>query len=274
MNHRMLFFTSLIVIAVGITGIFLQKKGSSLPSAEKLNTSSDKRSIFIAEATRDLNHYEILNASGYRLREIEIDKDAQDIRELPLNNSGRLNGSLVRNNIAKGSAIIPEMIESPESKTFIQNSLKQSEFPYAVHLSTDDSYLLSTLNIGEKVSLFLRIEEDNTAKTINFKLGNEDSSTTKENKRYVISKLMDSVDVINIKRYKRSENPSLNDNAPIGEVLLRLSLPQLTKLKVVEKSGELLIFPSQGNDENLNKKITLSEVLPQFHAVRELRGNK
>lgn len=274
MNHRMLFFTSLIVIAVGITGIFLQKKESTLPAAEQLNISGGKRSIFIAEATRDLEHHEILNESGYRLREIEIGKDAQDIREISLNNSGNLNGSLVRHNIAKGSAIVPEMIESPESKTFVKNSLKKSEFPYAVHLKTDDAHLLSSLKIGEKVSLFLRIEEDNTAKTINFRLGNEESNTHQENKRYVISKLMDAVDVINIKSYKRSETASLNDNEPIGEVLLRLSLSQLTTLKVVEKSGELLIFPSQGNDENLNKKITLSELLPQFHAVRELRGNK
>ncbi|MCM4678148.1 hypothetical protein MMS05_23535 [Escherichia coli] len=52
MNHRMLFFLSVIVITVGLAGIFMQKS-ETIPSSIA-PTKTPTKTIVVAEATREL----------------------------------------------------------------------------------------------------------------------------------------------------------------------------------------------------------------------------
>lgn len=53
MNHRMLFFLSIIVIAVGIAGILVQKKAPEV--SEVKSAPQVGHTIMVAKAIRELN---------------------------------------------------------------------------------------------------------------------------------------------------------------------------------------------------------------------------
>ena len=160
MNHRILFFLSIIIIAVGVVGILNQRSPNSLVDTSTNTTPSLKNKVItIAEATKALKPYELLETSDYKISTLEIDSTTSDVRDLSSLSSSNLNGYLVLNNIAKGSAIIPSLVESPESKTFLMHSLRENELPYGYTVKPQEEYLLSSLNIGDKVSLFIRVTE-------------------------------------------------------------------------------------------------------------------
>lgn len=65
----------------------------------------------------------------------------------------------------------------------------------------------------------------------------------------------------------------MDAETPVGKLVLRMNQQQLAKLRVVEKAGEVILFPAESGQDN-NRKIEMDEVLPQFRAIKELRGGK
>lgn len=269
MNHRILFFLSIVVIAVGIAGIFLQKKTPEPKAPDK--TVSIAQTIMVAKVMRELKPYDILSRDDYKLISIEVSQESKDYRDISSLDNGDLQGYLIRNNIANGSFILPQMVESPNSPTFAIHSLRSNETPYSYKVKSEDEYLLSSLSIGDDVSLYLRLIEVDKSKKNSVGLVTEGSNNPDANmKRYAISRVMGPVSIVDIKK----ENVELhnNDGSYMGTVVLRLNSQQMAKIKVVEKAGELMLFPFDGYENN--QKIKMDEVLPQFNSVKELRGGE
>ncbi len=101
MNHRMLFFLSIIVIAVGIAGIFVQKKTPEVTEVKPVPQAS--HTIMVAEAIRELKPYDILNRDDYKITSIEISKESKDRRDISSLDNGDLQGYLIRHNISKAA---------------------------------------------------------------------------------------------------------------------------------------------------------------------------
>lgn len=274
MNHRTLFFLSITVIAVGIIGIFIQRNQTPSNTPVVNVISTDKKIITIAEATRELRPFDVLEAKDYIIRTVEAPKEGNDGRDLSSLSSMNLNGYLVRNNIAKGSAIIPSLIESPTSKTFAMHSLRGNELPYGYMVKPREEYLLSSLNVGDKVSLFIRVAEVEKGKKseVNYvEEGQQNSS--KALKKYALSPVLGGLTILDVQREKKEEKGYTTDpDKPVGKLVLRMNQQQLAELRVVEKAGEIILFPAEGSQSN--KKIEMDEVLPQFRAIKELRGGK
>ncbi|VEA71586.1 Uncharacterised protein [Serratia rubidaea] len=126
MNHRVLFFLSVTVIVIGLAGIFIQgRHADDVGAPQTVSTGVKTKSITIAETLRDLKPHDIIEVKDYRLRTIEVAQDSQDERDIAAMGSSDLNGFLVRNHIAKHSAIVAKAVESPLSKTFLLHSLKK-----------------------------------------------------------------------------------------------------------------------------------------------------
>ncbi|MFD1800840.1 pilus assembly protein CpaB [Mixta tenebrionis] len=277
MNHRMIFFLSIIVIGVGIAGIVLQKNQAptkkTVVSAQQENKS---KVIVVAEATRDLQAHDILRPDDYQLRSVEINKDANDIRDISSVSASGLDGFLLLNNLSKDSAILPEMVASPNSKDFIYRSLKSDELTYAYPVMQQEDYLLSSLSRGQKVSIYIRLAEIEKDKTNSVGLVSEgNSGTSKQMKKFSLSKVTDALTILDVKKEEKKEDQrkSYNRDEPVGSIILRMNQSQLAKLRVVEKAGDILLFPADDNIANY-EKYRMDEVLPQFGSVRELRGGK
>ncbi|TPW42150.1 pilus assembly protein CpaB [Mixta tenebrionis] len=273
----MIFFLSIIVIGVGIAGIVLQKNQAptkkTVVSAQQENKS---KVIVVAEATRDLQAHDILRPDDYQLRSVEINKDANDIRDISSVSASGLDGFLLLNNLSKDSAILPEMVASPNSKDFIYRSLKSDELTYAYPVMQQEDYLLSSLSRGQKVSIYIRLAEIEKDKTNSVGLVSEgNSGTSKQMKKFSLSKVTDALTILDVKKEEKKEDQrkSYNRDEPVGSIILRMNQSQLAKLRVVEKAGDILLFPADDNIANY-EKYRMDEVLPQFGSVRELRGGK
>jgi pilus assembly protein CpaB len=276
MNHRVLFFLAITAIAVGIVGIFVQRYQNPSGNQLQVEQPSGVKVITIAEASRALRPYELIESGDYRIRTVEVDSAKKDIRDLSSLSSLNLNGYLVRNNIPEGSAIIPELIEAPGSKNFIMNSLRGNELSYGYIVKSREGYLLSSLKVGEKVSLFIRVIEVEKGKKSDVTYVPEGSNSPGKNmKKYALSPVLSGLSILDVQQEKMKEEKNhLSDpDAVVGKIILRMNQQQLADLRVVENAGELILFPAEGGQEN-NKKKGMDEVLPQFRAIKELRGGK
>lgn len=277
MNHRVLFFLSIIVIAVGVAGIFIQRYQHPTPQTQTQTVNvSGTKVITIAEASRALHPYTILQPEDYKIRTLEVDNTKDDVRDLSSLSSLDLNGYLVRNNIPAGSAIIPRLIEAPVSQTFIMHSLRGNELPYSYAVKPSEAYLLSSLKVGNHVSLFIRITEveRKNKDAVNYVPDSGGSSDNKL-KKFALSPVLIGLSILDVQQDKKKEekNYSADPDAPVGRIILRMNQEQLANLRVVEKAGEIILFPAEGGQEK-NKKKEMDEVLPQFRTIKELRGGK
>ena len=93
-------------------------------------------------------------------------------------------------------------------------------------------------------------------------------------KRYAISRVMGPLSIVDIKKIPKEKTKSYSNEDFVGTIVLRLDSQQLAELKVVEKAGELLLFPFDEYEDESNQKIRMDEVLPQFNSVKELRGGE
>ena len=276
MNQRILFFLSVIIIAVGITGIVIQKHPTSsddnLPATHQ---EVKKKVIVIAETLKDLKSQHILSDKDYQIRVSEIDQAAQDIRDISSLGTNNLNGYLIRNSLPKNSVILPTMLEAPGSATFALHSLKPDELLYTYQVKPQDASLLTSLAVGDEVSLYIRLTENQQGQLNTVGMGTE--STPGQNKngvKYTLSRLSGPLSIIEIAQDKNQvERGGYGQDETVGRIVLRVNLDQLAALRVVEKVGDILVFPTRG-DKHGKEKISMDEVLPQLHVVKELRGDK
>ncbi|MGQ8774475.1 pilus assembly protein CpaB [Serratia sp. NA_112.1] len=277
MNNRVIFFISIVVIGVGITGIFLQNRQPNNEIQKEKNVESE-HTILIAQALRDLKPYDIINPSDYKVISVSAPKDINDPRDITSVPDSSIRGYLVRNNIGKDDYLSLSMLEAPSSPDFAKHSLRADEMPYSLPISNSDDYLLSSTFTGDKVSLYIRVTEVDKTKKNNIGLVPEGSvSADKELKKFVVSRIFKEITVLESKRFKvdkSNDQPQYGrENTPIGVIVIRLNQKQLAELRVIEKAGEIFIFP-EGGDSKAIKKLRMDDVLPQFRSVKELRGGK
>lgn len=300
MNRRVIIFLSIGLIVVGVLGIFLNSS-SEKPTkpqsvaAVKVFKAVEKKNIVIAEALKELNPKDILQASDYSLKTVEIDKDSQDPRDIHALGVKNINGFLNLNHVVAGNAIITTGLESPDSKTFALHSLKGNEIFWDYYFRAHDNYLAS-LTAGQKVSLYLRSAMLDPQKEKSPQRVPMDGNSAGRNvKKFEINHIAGPLDIIAVNRLdtgKSKDNKEgkekeakpkadnsnlkkeLTNDSYVGWLTLRIQSSQLAKLKSVEKSGEIIAIP--GGNEAAVKRMTADQILPQMHKhnVTELRGGK
>jgi len=276
----MLFFISLIVIVVGVAGILIQYKPAADPAAATADpvpvsvSEPVKRVTFLAQATRELRPYDLLSLSDYKIKEIEVYEDAQNEHGFPSEVIADLTGYLIRKDIAEGSIISPEMTVSPGSPEFVQHSLRDGETLYAVKVNVQDKFMLKTLKVGQRITLTLRAKDSNNSRAVTNPTAADgmDTVISSDVNHYFTQPLMSSVDIIKIEKYEHSENTNYRSDNIAGEVIVRVDAEQMATLRTVEKSGEILISLTKGTAHISDKRTQLSDILPNFNSIRELRG--
>ncbi|MGB9096033.1 hypothetical protein [Erwinia sp.] len=277
MNNRTLFYLSLIVIFIGLAGIFLQNRSRDIPLQNQRipELSAVRKTIFVAKSTRELHAHEILSPADYKITEVEVEEESQTITETPELPPTSLKGYLILHSVAEGSTLLPEMLESPLSATFVKNSLKKNELPYSIKLKSDDAWLLNFLSVGDDVVLYLRIAEHKNTRLTRSSEGH-DSSPISDSERSgsTLTRFLGPLTIIS---FSTLPEKRFNSDETVGEVIVRLTQDQMKKIRVVEKYAEILMSPASNEDDFDNSKLSLNEVLPQLTPllpVRELRGNK
>jgi len=278
MNHRVIFCLSILVIGVGIAGIFVQK---NQPAVEKtpVETKVDMgRSIMVAQAMRDLSPYDILSPDDFKITEMKVSSDSNDSRDISSASNGNVRGYLVKNNVSKGSYLSLGVIEAPNSPTFARHSLQSDEMPYSFPIKPIDDYLLSSTYAGDKLSIYIRLTEDGKDKQSISEIVSASSANSGSGNvnKYVLNRIFSQVTVLESQRFeqdKKDKPKYTNDSIPVGVIVVRLNQRQLAELRVVEKAGDVLLLPENGAEPAV-VNMRVAEVLPQTRSIKELRGTK
>ncbi|SUB81319.1 Uncharacterised protein [Pragia fontium] len=275
MNHRVMFFISLIVIAVGVMGMIVQSGGDSPQVSEEPTVEakpSSQRTIMLAKAKIELSSGYILGANDYELNEVTVEGNSDLIRlDISALNTGTLRGYLVKSPIKTGSYIESGMLEGPDSPGYILDSLGENEMTYNFPVRLDNSYLLDSLAVGDDVALYLRMLEVSKDSRMKSEVGLESSSGggAGQSDQYVLSRLISPLTVLSIPP-KVEISPSLRSDEIIGFIQLRARTRDLEFIHTVEKAGELLLLPVHGGTEA--GKIRLDSLLPQLRTIKQIRG--
>lgn len=284
MSRRALFFLSIIIIMIGVCGIYLQGKKSPpvVASAPAEKAIEKYHTITIAEAVRDLHQYELLRPDDFKMRVIQASVDSNNPCDISSRFHGDIRGAVMKNNVAQGSCLPSASFLLPGDEKFPGALLRADEMPYAFPITPANDYLLSVLNGGDTISLYIRVVEIDKANKSNVSLGGDDvGSAGGSNKKYVSMRVLKGVTVLESKRFgngakDKKERPvsGYGINELKGEIILRMTKRDLARLITIEKTGQLFLLPEGDRNGDDISKISMDDVLPQFRTIQELRGGK
>lgn len=269
MNYRALFLLSIIILIIGVGGLFL------LPSDEATQPTTTQTEnqavpepkekvpevvIMTAVANRELSKGILLQADDYTLSELKVEQTSPLVKSdltqfMAGTNATSLQGFLTNENITAGSLLSENNLISPEDSRFIISSLDSTqEVAYRIYIKDTDEYILDTLRQGDSVSVFNQ---------------QQDLDNKKTDKKNLI-KLMDNLKVLQVKKNKvedKKEDNSGFTSEPkegyIGYVSVKINAKDVKKFYTLETKSKLIVLPSH-QSEPTNHRGTL---------VRELRGS-
>lgn len=253
MKFKIVFALSAMLIGIGLVGLARQQQPA--PTSPDIPVVTAPSSVEKTEmpanalARKALRKGDILGADDY----ISGDKN--------------LEGYLVLKSVAEGVPLLADVIESPESPTYLAHSLSGEMLPWGYEVNKKESYLLSSLRIGDNVSIALRytdLAHDVQAYTSDTTSGKTGS------KRYIVKNIVDNAQIISIRKEPNAVDSSRSNDEVYGSVIVRLTQRQFKTIKVVEKQGEILLFSSNGTNGSINSV----DILPEKHVIKELRGKK
>ncbi|QIM63970.1 flp operon protein C [Frederiksenia canicola] len=270
MNYRALFFLSIIILIIGVGGLFLLPSDEATqPTTTQTETQAAPESkekvpevvIMTAVANRELSKGILLQADDYTLSELKVEQTSPLVKSdltqfIAGANATSLQGFLTNENITAGSLLSENNLISPEDSRFIISSLDSTqEVAYRIYIKDTEEYILDTLRQGDSVSVFNQ---------------QQDLDNKKTDKKNLI-KLMDNLTVLQVKKNKVDEKKTDNSSITtsersegyIGYVSVKINAKDVKKFYTLETKSKLIVLPSH-QSEPTNHRGTL---------VRELRGS-
>lgn len=276
MNRKFLLLFSILIIAIGITGI-LTSVGDNEKETNNLMKQNKEKEVIISlvQAARDLSAGTLLDKADYTMKKIAVPESSvlmkHDISEV-----SNINSYLLKSNIVIGSYITKDMLISPDNDEFIHLSLQKDQIIYKFSIWQQDEYLLNTLKIGDNISLQLRILETDKNKGVRSEI-TINTKNMNNNSNYSLNEIISNMKVVRIKKYsaeelseKNNKNQKTNET-PKGYISVIIKTKDLNRIRLVEKSGDIFLTPSHNIEDN-TKHNNLYEIIPKLRTTRELRG--
>ncbi|WP_315851159.1 hypothetical protein [Yersinia massiliensis] len=171
------------------------------------------------------------------------------------------------------------MLVSPESREFSQLILKNNELIYRFNITQEEAYLLDALSIGDMIALQLRTRETDKRKGLENSI-NIDTNELNDRKsqNYLLTNVISNMQVIRIKKHSSSDLSEKNkgnkktDEIFTGYIDVIIHTDELDLIHMAEKAGDILLVPEVRLGNDSHSPISLHDIFPKLHTVRELRG--
>ncbi|HDL6515583.1 TPA: tight adherance operon protein, partial [Yersinia enterocolitica] len=169
------------------------------------------------------------------------------------------------------------MLATPDSDEFNHLVLKKGNVIYKFNLKKKDEYLLDSLNTGDRLSFqLITLETDKRKGMENGTTINKKGMNDRQRQNYSLNKLIQSMEIIRIKKYSKDELTEINDKNRkteemlIGYIDVIIDMQDLDLIYLAEASGEIILTPTIGGEDDKSKH--LYDILPELRTIRELRG--
>ncbi|WP_186374597.1 tight adherance operon protein [Yersinia rohdei] len=279
MNRKFLLLVSLLIIAIGATGILSGYGDSNKKEGELIKPNIEKEiAIVLAQATHDLPSGSLLTKMDYSIKKSAVPQSSKLIKD-DISATPNIDSYLLKHNILAGSYITQDMLVSPDSDEFNYHNLQQGQIVYKFNIKQQDEYLLDTLQIGDVVSFQLRaLEIDNNKGMENGTVIENYSMNNRKKQSYSLNEIITDVKIIRIKKHSERElsekkhNNQKTENVSVGYIDVIIKTEELDVLHIVEKSGDIFLTPSYKSDDKESRARNLYDVIPKLRTTRELRG--
>ncbi|HHL2499857.1 TPA: tight adherance operon protein [Yersinia enterocolitica] len=279
MNRQFLLLFSLLIIAIGITGILIGTEDDKKIINNLTTTINEKEvTIVLAQATKDLSSGTLLSHADYAVKKIKV-TESSDLVKNDISENKNMNSYLLKTNTLAGSYITKDMLVSPESDEFRYLSLQQGQIIYKFDIKQQDDYLLDTLNVGDALSFQLRtLETDKNKGTEHGTIVNAKGMNDRKRQTYSLNKIIPDMRVIRIKKYSEGEFSEKNkknqktEDILAGYISVIIKTEELSLIHIVEKSGDMLLVPNYKPAEGKHISTNLYDIIPRLRTTRELRG--
>ncbi|EKN3563556.1 tight adherance operon protein [Yersinia enterocolitica] len=279
MNRKFILLLSLLIVAVGIVGILINTDNDNdkknTQDSTELNREQDTN-IALAISTHDLPSGTILRRQDYAIKKLSV-KESSELVESNISNSTDINSYLLKENVLSGSYLTKNMLISPDSDEFNHLILKKGNVIYKFNLKKQDEYLLDSLNIGDWLTFQLRtLETDKRKGMDNGTTINKKGMNDRQRQSYSLSKLIQKMEIVRIKKYSESELSEINgknqktEETLSGYIEVIINMQDLDLIYLAEASGDIILTPSI--DDEKHKSKYLHDILPELRTIRELRG--
>lgn len=224
MNRKFLILFSLLIVAIGISGILLNPD-KEIPELLTQTEKRKERNIVLAQTRHDLTAGRLISKEDYSLQNIIVDESSDLVKndlshghridgdsidgdsiDGDRTHDHRLDGHLLKNNILAGSYITDEMLISPSSREFSRLNLKHGEIIYKFYITEKNEYLLNTLNPGDVLSFQLLTLETNKTKGMENGIAIDSKSmNSKQRQKYSLNNVIPDMPILSIKTYSPEE---------------------------------------------------------------------
>ncbi|AJJ02795.1 putative membrane protein [Yersinia pseudotuberculosis] len=288
MNRKFLILFSLLIVAIGISGILLNPD-KEIPELLTQTEKRKERNIVLAQTRHDLTAGRLISKEDYSLQNIIVDESSDLVKndlshghridgdsiDGDRTHDHRLDGHLLKNNILAGSYITDEMLISPSSREFSRLNLKHGEIIYKFYITEKNEYLLNTLNPGDVLSFQLLTLETNKIKGMENGIAIDSKSmNSKQKQKYSLNNVIPDMPILSIKTYSPEELSVKNNKNnkteaySLGYIEVIMKIQDLEFIHTVEKAGEVFLTPKSGD----HRRIDLDDIIPTLQTIRELRG--
>lgn len=279
MNRKFILLFSILIIAIGITGIFMGSENDTKAINNLTTTSNGKEvTIILAQASKDLPQGTILRHTDYAVKKIIVTESSELIKN-DISGSSDINRHLLKNNTLSGSYITKDMLVSPDSEEFSYLSLQKDQIIYKFYIKQKDDYLLDTLNIGDALSFQLITLETDKNKGMEYgTIVNTKNTNDRKRQTYSLNRIIPDMRIIRIKKYSDSELSEKNNGNKktedifAGYISVIIKTEELNLIHIVEKSGDILLVPSYMPTNGEHIPTNLYDIIPKLRTTRELRG--
>lgn len=274
MNRKFILLLSLLIVAVGIL-INTDNDQKNTQDSTELNREQDTN-IALAISTHDLPSGTILTENDYAIKKLLL-KESNELVKSNISSSADINRHLLKENVLAGSYLTKDMLATPDSDEFNHLVLKKGNVIYKFNLKKKDEYLLDSLNTGDRLSFqLITLETDKRKGMENGTTINKKGMNDRQRQNYSLNKLIQSMEIIRIKKYSKDELTEINDKNRkteemlIGYIDVIIDMQDLDLIYLAEASGEIILTPTIGGEDDKSKH--LYDILPELRTIRELRG--
>lgn len=279
MNRKFILLLSLLIIAIGITGILMGSEDDKEILKNLATISNEKEvTIVLAQATSDLLPGTLLSHTDYAVKKISIPESSELIKN-DISEVSNINSYLLKTNTLSGSYITRDMLVSPESDEFNHLILQKGEVIYKFQIKQQDDYLLDALSIGNMLALqLITLETDKNKGMEHGTAINTKEINDRKKQSYSLNKVIPNMKVVRIKKYSTSELSEKNnknqktEDALVGYISVIIKTEDIEIIHIADKSGDVLLTLTDKKNDDKNTSINLYDIIPKLRTTRELRG--
>lgn len=265
MNYRALFLVSILIIVIGLFGLWMMPSGTEETTDSSVQTTAppeeapkNEKVIMVAQINRDINQGTLLQAGDYVLNELKVTEDsplvANDLKPMIETSKVQgLQGYVIAESVKSGSFLSPNTVVSPEDPRFLKFTLDpKQEVAYRIYVKAPERYLLDTLSSGEYVSIYSQQQDPNSQKMNLFKV-------------------LDHILVLQVNTFNQTdENDSGAQNDiysrdHVGYISIKTNASNVKNFYALDREAKLIALPSYTKDDQINYRGVY---------IRKLRGQQ